>query len=151
MKTTVVWFHSDLRLADNPALYYAAQRGCVVPVYIYAPEEQGKRAPGAARQWWLHYSLQALDQSLRQRGLQLIIRRAAQSLPVLEQILTETGADALYWNARYEPQLWERDERIRKTFRQRGIEVREFPSYLLHDPDAVRTDSGQPYGVFTPF
>jgi deoxyribodipyrimidine photo-lyase len=151
MKTTVVWFYHDLRLSDNPALYYAAQRGTVVPVYIYAPEELRQRAPGAARQWWLHHSLQAFDQSLQQRGLKLIIRRAMQSLPVLEQILTDTGADALYWNTRYEPQLWERDERIRKILRSRGIEVREFPCHLLHDPDAVRTDSGQPYGVFTPF
>ena len=151
MKTTVVWFYHDLRLSDNPALYYAAQRGAVVPVYIYAPKELGQRAPGAARQWWLHHSLQAFDRSLQQRGLKLIIHRAAQSLPVLEQILTETGADALYWNTRYEPQLWERDERIRKILQSRGIEVREFPCHLLHDPDAVRTDSGQPYGVFTPF
>lgn len=151
MKTTVVWFHNDLRLSDNPALNEAARRGAVVPVYIYAPEEQGSRAPGAARRWWLHHSLQSLDQSLQRRGLKLVVRRAQQSLPVLEQILTEVGADALYWNTRYEPQLWTRDEQIRKTLRARGVEVREYPSYLLHDPDAVRTDAGQPYGVFTPF
>jgi deoxyribodipyrimidine photo-lyase len=151
MKTTVVWFHNDLRVADNPALYAAAQRGAVVPIFIYAPEEQGERAPGAARQWWLHHSLQALDQSLRRLGARLIIRRAGQSLPTLEQILAETGADALYWNTRYEPQLWARDARVHETFRARGIETREFPSYLLHDPNAVRTDSGQPYTVFTPF
>ncbi len=151
MKTTVVWFHNDLRLSDNPALYEAARRGAVVPVYIYAPEEQGSRAPGAARRWWLHHSLQSLDQSLQRRGLKLVVRRAQQSLPVLEQILAEVGADALYWNTRYEPQLWTRDEQIRKTLRARGVEVREYPSYLLHDPDAVRTDAGQPYGVFTPF
>jgi deoxyribodipyrimidine photo-lyase len=151
MKTTVVWFHSDLRVADNSALYMAAQRGAVVPVFIYAPEEQGERAPGAARQWWLHHALEALDQSLQRLGARLIIRRATQSLPALEQILAETGADALYWNTRYEPQLWERDERVHKTLRARGIETREFPSYLLHDPNAVRTDAGQPYTVFTPF
>ncbi len=151
MKTTVVWLYHDLRLSDNPALYHASQRGAVVPVYIYAPEELGARAPGAARRWWLHHSLQAFDQSLQQRGLKLTIRRATQSLPVLEQILSETGADALYWNTRYEPQLWERDARIRKTLQARGIEVCEFPCYLLHDPDAVRTDTGQPYVVFTPF
>ncbi|MCX7925978.1 MAG: deoxyribodipyrimidine photo-lyase, partial [Fimbriimonadales bacterium] len=97
MKTTVVWLHNDLRLADNPALYYAAQRGAVVPVYIYAPEEQGKRAPGEARQWWLHHSLQALDQSLQQRALRLIIRRATHSPFVLEQVIKAPGADALYW------------------------------------------------------
>jgi deoxyribodipyrimidine photo-lyase len=151
MKTTVVWFHSDLRIADNPALHAAAQRGAVIPVFIYAPEEQGERAPGAARQWWLHHSLEALNQSLQRLGARLIIRRATQSVPVLEQILAETGADALYWNTRYEPQLWERDERVHKIFRARGIETREFPSYLLHDPNAVRTDAGQSYTVFTPF
>jgi deoxyribodipyrimidine photo-lyase len=151
MKTTVVWFHSDLRVADNPALHAAAQRGAVVPVFVYAPEEQGERAPGAARQWWLHHSLEALNQSLQRLGARLVLRRATQSLPALEQILAETGADALYWNTRYEPQLWERDERVHKTLRARGIETREFPSYLLHDPNAVRTDAGQPYTVFTPF
>jgi len=151
MKTTVVWHHHDLRLADNPALYEAAQRGAVVPVFIYAPEEQGNRAPGAACRWWLHHSLQSLAHSLEQRGAKLIVRRAASSLSALEQILTETGADALYWNKRYEPQLRERDERIRKVFQARGVEVHEFPDYLLHEPDTVRSDSGQPYTVFTPF
>ncbi len=151
MKTTVVWFHNDLRLADNPALYYAVQRGAVVPVFIFAPEEQAERAPGEARKWWLHHSLLSLQQSLRERGAELVIRRTPQSLPVLEQLLVETGADALYWNTRYEPQLWTRDEAITRALRKRGIEVRQFPSYLLHDPDEVRTDSGQPYTVFTPF
>lgn len=92
-----------------------------------------------------------MNQSLQRLGARLIVRRATQSLPALEQILAETGADALYWNTRYEPQLWERDGRVHKTLRARGIETREFPSYLLHDPNAVRTDAGQSYTVFTPF
>jgi deoxyribodipyrimidine photo-lyase len=151
MKVTVVWFHNDLRLADNPALYRAAQRGAIVPVFVYAPEEQGARAPGAARRWWLHHSLLALSQSLREYGIELVIRRATRSQPVLEQILLETGADALYWNRRYEPQLIERDRQVAQHFLRRGIEVRQFESYLLHDPDTLRTDTGQPYIVFTPF
>jgi deoxyribodipyrimidine photo-lyase len=128
MKVTVVWFHNDLRLADNPALYRAAQRGAIVPVFVYAPEEQGARAPGAARRWWLHHSLLALSQSLREYGIELVIRRATRSQPVLEQILLETGADALYWNRRYEPQLIERDRQVAQHFLRRGIEVRQFES-----------------------
>ncbi len=151
MKTTVVWFYHDLRLSDNPALYEACRRGAVVPVFIYAPEEMGARAPGGARKWWLHHSLLALHNSLCQRGARLIIRRAPKSLDALEALMTQTGADALYWNQRYDPIRRTLDAQIERTFRQRGIEVRAFPSYLLHDPDAVRTDSGQPYTVFTPF
>ncbi len=151
MKTTVVWFYNDLRLSDHPALYEACRRGAVVPLFVYAPEELGARAPGGARKWWLHHSLQALDQSLRAHGARLIIRRATDSLSALEQVLTQSGADALYWNRRYDPTREQIDARIERTFRQRGIEVRTFPSYLLHDPDTLRTDSGQPYTVFTPF
>ncbi|GBC92934.1 Deoxyribodipyrimidine photo-lyase [bacterium HR15] len=103
MNTTVVWFHSDLRVSDNPALYAAAQRGAVVPLFIFVHEEQAERAPGEARKWWLHHSLQALDRSLRALRVPLIIPGAPAGLPVLEQILTLTGADALYWNRRYEP------------------------------------------------
>ncbi|MER3402737.1 MAG: hypothetical protein C4300_00160 [Thermus sp.] len=34
MQTTVVWFDDDLRLADHPALWEAARRGRVVPLFI---------------------------------------------------------------------------------------------------------------------
>ncbi len=151
MKTTVVWFFNDLRVSDNPALAAAAQRGAVVPLFIYAPEELGDRAPGGARRWWLHYALQSLDESLRARGARLIVRRATRSLDALEAVLTAARADALYFNQRYDPQRRQLDEQIAQRFHQRGIEVRTFASHLLHDPESVRTDSGQPYTVFTPF
>src|SRR4051794_8885393 len=39
--TSIVWFRQDLRLADNPALQAAVQpEGTVVPVFIYAPDEE---------------------------------------------------------------------------------------------------------------
>lgn len=151
MQTTVVWFDDDLRLADHPALWEASRRGCVVPVFIYAPEELGEWAWGAARRWWLHYSLQSLTESLRQRGVPMFLYRATNSLPVLESVLTATRADALYWNTRYDPVRYARDTRIIQTLRARGIEVRTFPARLLHDPEHLRTDNGQPYTVFTPF
>ena len=59
-KTTVVWFRQDLRLADNPALDWARSRGGVVPLFVWAPDEEGKWAPGGASRWWLHHSLEVL-------------------------------------------------------------------------------------------
>ena len=32
--STIVWFREDLRLADNPALSAAAERGPILPVFI---------------------------------------------------------------------------------------------------------------------
>ncbi|MDP9128668.1 MAG: deoxyribodipyrimidine photo-lyase, partial [Pseudomonadota bacterium] len=50
MPTSLVWFYENLRLSDNRALAFAAQRGTVVPVYILDERAPG-RAPGAASRW----------------------------------------------------------------------------------------------------
>jgi deoxyribodipyrimidine photo-lyase len=73
--TTLVWFRHDLRLADHAPLRAAAAAGAVVPVFVWAPEEEGEWAPGAASRWWLHRSLAALDAALRERGSRLVIAR----------------------------------------------------------------------------
>jgi len=74
---TLVWFRQDLRLGDNPALIAALGRGGPnIPVFIWAPDEEGQWTPGAASRWWLHQSLGHLDASLRRLGSRLIIRRA---------------------------------------------------------------------------
>ena len=63
-------------MSDNPALAAAIDRGSpVIPVFIWAPEEEGSWRPGAASQWWLGQSLAALKAELEKRGSRLIIRR----------------------------------------------------------------------------
>jgi deoxyribodipyrimidine photolyase len=44
--TTIVWFRRDLRLEDNPALIAAARAGTVIPVFVWAPSEDGQFQPG---------------------------------------------------------------------------------------------------------
>ncbi len=149
--TTLVWLRQDLRLADNPALYEAATRSAaVVPVFIWAPQEEGDWPPGGASRWWLHHALKALRDDLQQRRARLILRRGP-SLETLRALIDETGAGAVYWNTRYEPALRKRDEKIAEALRAEGITVATFSARLLHKPDAVRTMSGGPYHVFTPF
>ena len=111
--TTIVWFRNDLRLADNPALAEAAARGPVVPVYVWAPEEEGEWPPGAASRWWLHRSLHALDRSLRERGSQLVVRRGPTD-KALASLLRETGAASVVWNRRYEPAAIARDSELKR-------------------------------------
>jgi len=94
VSASLVWFRHDLRLADNPALQAAVRRGGpIIPVYIWAPQEEGAWSPGAASCWWLHQSCVSLDASLRKRGSRLIIRRG-KSGGVLHSLIRETGARA---------------------------------------------------------
>lgn len=153
MKTgpSIVWFRQDLRLADNPALHAAVARGgAVIPVYIWAPEEEGDWAAGAASKWWLHQSLRSLEAALQKLGARLILRRGP-SLGVLQELAETTGATAVFWNRRYEPAIISRDARIKESLRTVGIEAESFSGSLLHEPWTVQNQSGKPFQVFTPF
>ncbi len=121
MSTALIWFRHDLRLADNPALHRARQtHERVIPIYIHAPREEALWKPGAASRWWLHHSLAALDVQLRQRGSRLVLRQGG-SLTQLRQLLSETGAVAVYWNRRYEPVITARDQGIKAALRADGV------------------------------
>jgi deoxyribodipyrimidine photo-lyase len=148
---TLVWFRLDLRLTDNPALTAAAARNArVLPVFIWAPEEEGDWPPGAASRWWLHQSLRSLDAALRRLGVPLILRRGP-SLEALRLLIHESGADSVFWNRRYEPALRERDARVEQALLSDGLCIRTFNSALLFEPEEISNKSGTPFRVFTPF
>lgn len=152
MSATIVWFRHDLRLADNPALSRAVERGGpVLPVFLWTPDEEGQWRPGAASQWYLHQSLQHLASDLDQIGSRLILRTGSSSRELLRQLVDATDADAIYWNARYLPAERERDREVAEDLEDRGVGIRRFGSYLLHNPHSVQTTSGGPYHVYTPF
>ncbi len=150
---TIVWFRQDLRIADQPALAAAAERGGpVIPVYLYAPEEEGDWPPGGASRWWLHHSLVCLKQSLDQQlGLKLIVRRTQDSLRSLRQLCEETQAEAVFWNRRYEPAIIERDRQVKEDLRDEGIVAESFNGSLLFEPWELATQQDRPYRVYTPF
>ncbi len=147
---TLVWLRSDLRLHDNPALLAASQRGTVIPVFIWSPEEEDPWSPGAASRWWLHHSLDALSSSLEARGSKLVLR-GGPSIESLRALLEDSGATAVYWSHRYEPAVRARDAEVARALAADGIETASFNASLLHEPWEVETRAGGPYRVFTPF
>lgn len=150
MPTTVVWLRNSLRLADHPALTHAAERGAVVPAFVWAPDEEEPWAPGGAHRWWLDGSLRALDADLREKASRLVVRQGA-SLDELVAVCQAAGADRVVWQGRLAPHLRQRDDRVRAGLEAAGIEVRTFAGRILHDPERIQTGSGGSYRVFTPF
>jgi len=147
----LVWFRQDLRLSDNPALAAAAERGyAVIPVYIWAPAEEGSWRPGAASQWWLGRSLAALKFELEKLGSRLIIRRGP-TIVALKDLLQESGATAVFWNRRYEPAAVARDREVKSTLRERGITAESFNGNLLFEPWTIQNGSGGHFRVFSAF
>ena len=145
----VVWFRHDLRLADNPALRAAGRRP-VVPLYVLDDGTPGMWAPGGASRWWLHHSLNALDRALRVAGLRLVLRRG-DAATVVPAVACEIGAVQVLWNRCYEPFAIACDTAIGQSLRAAGIRAESFNASLLFEPSTVKTGSGAPYRVFTPF
>ena len=146
----LVWFRHDLRLADNPAWSWAVEAGRpAIPAFVL-DEEEGHRPLGGASRWWLHGSLEALEQALRRQSSQLVLRRGPAAETIL-RLIRETGAAAVVWNRLYEPATAQRDEAIEERCAEAGLETRTFQAGLLFEPWDIRSGSGLPYRVFTPF
>jgi len=151
MTLAIVWCRRDLRLADNPALAAAcAAHAQVLPVYIHVPEEEGAWSPGGASRWWLHHSLLALQHGWRRHHGELHIRRG-DSLKTLLQLITQTGAHAVYWNRLYEPAVIARDTQIKAALREHGVEVHSCAGSVWSEPWQIATQQNEPYRVFTPY
>jgi deoxyribodipyrimidine photo-lyase len=147
---TLVWLRDDLRIADNPALAAAAERGGpVVVVFVLDDDSPEVRPIGSASRWWLHHSLASLQRRLGELGTPLVLRAGAAER-ILPQLVEETGARAVHWNRRYSAAR-EIDTRLKALFRERGIEAESHAANLLFEPHTVTNGSGEPYRVYTPF
>jgi len=147
---SIVWLRDDLRVADNPALHAAAERGGpVVVLYVLDEQSPGARPLGGASRWWLHGSLSALADDLAELGASLTLRRGS-ATDVLPALITETDAGAVFWNRRYGA-LRDVDAALKSSLIASGITVASFAGSLLYEPWKVTSGSGDPYRVFTPF
>ncbi|MFD0917455.1 cryptochrome/photolyase family protein [Pseudahrensia aquimaris] len=148
---TLMWFRQDLRLLDNPAVCHAAEAGRpVVAVYIHDEQTSGIRPLGAAQKWWLNQSLKKLNQAVEKKGNHLIFRSGPADR-VIDELVKETGAASVVWNRRYGESEEKLDASIKSALTDRGIEAKSFKALLMHEPALVRTKTGNPYKVYTPF
>lgn len=147
MAPTILWFRRDLRLTDHPALVAAAARGAVIPVFIHDDSVVGL---GAAPKWRLGEGLRVFGEALEAAGSRLVLRRGP-AREVLEELIEETGAEAVFWSRLYDPQAIERDTRVKAALKDRGVEAQSFAGHLIFEPWEVETQQGGMYKVYSPF
>lgn len=146
----IVLFRRDLRVKDNGALTAAISTGKPVIAAFVLDEKGDLRVTGAASKWWLHHSLEELSKSLAEIGLKLSFHCAPMQEAV-GRLIAETGADAVFWNRRYFPAGMSVDSALKENLRQKGLIAESFGGHLLHHPPALRTSSGGPFRVYSPF
>ena len=146
----IAWFREDLRLADNPALRAGVDSGRhLLCISVFDDASAGLRAPGGASRWWLHPSLAALGAALEKRGGRLDIFRGP-AADVISRVVRETGAGALFWNRRYDAAGIAVDSAIKESL-SGALRVESFNGKLLAEPWTLRTKTGGPFRVYSPF
>ena len=148
-KLSIHWFRKDLRLADNPSLHFAAQNGPITPIFILdtVNNTQKEFNLGEASSWWLHYSLNSLNESLGDR----INCFSGDPLKIIEQLISAYEIESFSWNRCYSPWEIERDTKIKSLLKDNDIEVKTFNASLLWEPWEILKDDNTPYKVFSPF
>jgi len=147
------WFRRDLRLSDNTALHRAVTEAeHVVPVYIVSAWEKNHRWTGPARQNFLCGSLASLEKNIQSLGGRLVFRQGRDACTALKTLLTETKADALYFNRDPgDPHGLAMDQKVQTLCRELGVACHHEKDAVLHEAKEIRTGDGGPYRVYTPY
>ena len=147
----LVWLTRDLRLHDHPALCAAIERSAL-PVCVFCFDDRllhGRHASGP-RTTFLLECLADLRRSLRERGSNLVLRRGRPERELVA-LAREVGADAIHTSADVGPFARRRAHAVRGACRGHGIAVEEHDGIAATDLAELRTRSGKPYTVFSPF
>lgn len=146
MSRAIWWVRRDLRLHDNQALEAARRHGEeLIPLWISDPVLLNSRTRSSRRIAFLRDGLHALDNQLRVKGSRLIVRYGAPR-EVLQALVSETAANAVYAEADYTPYARRRDDDIART-----LPLHLFDGVAVHAPGDVLKADGKAYAVFSAF
>ncbi|KAK4299626.1 hypothetical protein Pmani_028111 [Petrolisthes manimaculis] len=144
-KVSVHWFRHGLRFHDNPALFEAindAER--FYAVFIIDGESAGTKTSGYNRAQFLYESLCDLDSELKAVGSQLFIFNGVPA-EIFTTLHREAGVTHLSFEQDCEAIWNQRDDDVRRTCLELGMEVIEKISHTLWDPfDIIDANGGQP-------
>jgi deoxyribodipyrimidine photo-lyase len=154
-ETGLMWFRRDLRVIDNAALCLAVQ--ACRQVYCVFVLDQDILAPlprADRRVEFIRASLCELDEDLRRLSgtpaAGLIVR---QGLAVAEivALARELQVQAVFAAHDYEPLAQARDARVAGALTDAGMALHTCKDHVIFEGREILTQTGTPYGVFTPY
>ncbi len=150
-RPVIVWFRRDLRLHDQPALAWAAsQPAAVVPLFVVDPPLIRGPSASSNRTWFLLESVRSLRRSLEDIGSGLIVR-VGDPRVVVPDLAVALRAGAVVVSRDYAPYGRARDRAVADALAARDVAWHTRGGNLVHEPEAVRTQAGRPFSVYSPF
>jgi deoxyribodipyrimidine photo-lyase len=146
------WFRRDLRAHDAAALHAAlAGHAAVHCAFVFDTEILDPLPARADRRVdFIWRSVAELKAALERLGggLHVLHGRAREEIP---RLAARLGVAAVYAARDYEPQARARDAEVEARLRARGIAFHTRKDHVIFELEEVRTGSGTPFSVFTPY
>ncbi|MEM8835998.1 MAG: deoxyribodipyrimidine photo-lyase [Planctomycetota bacterium] len=152
----LMWFRSDLRTRDNPALR-AACDACddgVIALWLVTPGQWREHDLGGNKIDFLLRNVAALSKELAKINIPLLVREANSfnDVPhVVYRTVREHEIDAVYANREHEWNERQRDDHVAERLGKHDVPFRLFTDQCVFDPGTLLTGQEKFYSVFTPF
>jgi len=152
--TTLCWFRTDLRVADQPALTAAMNNGQAIGLFVISPEQWAEHHDSTNKvDFWLR-AVKALSESLEAINVPLKVLNVPHwsALPqTLLEFCQTHGVTEVHCNREFGVNERRRDRAIYALLARHDISMHGHHGATLMVPGSVKTGSGGYYRVFTPF
>lgn len=152
MPINIFWMRRDLRLEDNAALYHAlSSKFPVQIIFIFDTSILGQLSDSKdARVDFIFQEVANLNDSVKKYGSSIMLKYG-NPLEVWESLLKEQQINEVYFNEDYEPKTRDRDNKIAKLLKSKGINFNSFKDHVVFHKNEICKADGTPYTVFTPY
>lgn len=152
-----VWFRSDLRVQDNPALWQALNQKPSLEVcgLFYITLQQWRQYHwGDNKISFVLQSLNELQKELANLNIELTVRVCDtfdECAKDIVEFLKQNKTENLYYNIEYELNENLRDQKILSALKDTDITIHASHDQCLIPPGIILNKQNAPYSVFTPF
>ena len=151
----LVWFRSDLRLQDNPALRNAFEQAKNVhAVFIFSNNQLKKHNEANVKIDFLKSNLFLLEEKLDKLNVPLTIINSSgfdNDASLIEQFIEKKNIKKVFWNNQFGEDEAIRDKLVKILLDKKNIDYETYNDQIIYEPGFLKTGQGLPYSVFTPF
>jgi deoxyribodipyrimidine photo-lyase len=151
----LVWFRSDLRLEDNPALRNAfANSKKVHAIFIFSNNQLKKHNEANIKIDFIIKNLFLLEKKLTELNVPLTIIESDgfdDNASLIGKFLEKKNIDNIFWNDQFGEDEANRDRLVQNYLDSKNIIVNTYNDQVIYEPGFLKTGQGLPYSVFTPF
>jgi deoxyribodipyrimidine photo-lyase len=151
----LVWFRSDLRTHDNPALRQAFKEAeCIEAIFLYSENQLNNHNEANVKVDFLIQNLFSLEKTLSSYNVSLTIIKSNgfdEDPFLIEKYCLDRSIEKVFWNNQFGEDESLRDKKVLETLESNGISLETYHDQVLYKPGSLRTGQESPYSVFTPF